>query len=399
LKATALILLSLIPGFGWAQEVIRSGDFLQRLIEEPTPVRDYTDHRRVRLPWIQEYEYRTETDEFDLERQEHVLRVSPSSPGLYRAQRNLAQHYRRKRSVVETDYRNRRIEEAYQAWKDLYIREQQITSYARLQDVLSDRLIIRQRQTQQSDADFREVLDMREKLNEVRVRHYELELATRRLRAHLGLDTTATVAPDEMLSVEEIMVQLMNDDAIPRDPRLDEYQYERELIERETALEKAERRQFLDFVQVRYNGPHDEVLRERVQLRLALVLPTSGNRNLKLEELRLEQEELAREQQVKSRELEQRMKEQRQRVRDRIGVYRKFVQVKEEELRELRALAQAIAQRRGSDPDLLLKINEDTEEIRLEKLKRQEEIYDDYLEYLVLSGQLFAEPLENHWAH
>ena len=180
---------------------------------------------------------------------------------------------------------------------------------------------------------------------------------------------------------------------------MDEYQYERELIERETALEKAEKRQFLDFVQVRYNGPHDEVLRERIQLRLALVLPTSGNRNLKLEELRLEQEELAREQQVRSQELERRMTEQQQRVRDRIGVYRKFVQVKEEELRELRALAQAIAQRRGSDPDLLLKINEDTERIRLEKLERQEEIYDDYLEYLVLSGQLFAEPLENHWAH
>ena len=379
--------------------MIRSGDFLQRLIEEPVPVRDYTDRRRVRLPWIQEYEYRTETDEFDLDRQEHALRISPSSPGLHRAQRNLAEHYRRKRSVVETDYRNRRIEDAYVAWKDLYIREQQLTSYARLQDVLSDRLIIRQRQTQQSDADFREVLDMREKLNEVRVRRYELELATRRLREQFGLDTAATLAPDKMLSVEEIMVQLMNDDVIPRDPRLDEYQYERELIERETALEKAEKRQFLDFVQVRYNGPHDEVLRERVQLRLALVLPTSGNRNLKLEELRLEQEELAREQQVRSQELERRMTEQQQRVRDRIGVYRKFVQVKEEELRELRALAQAIAQRRGSDPDLLLKINEDTEEIRLEKLERQEEIYDDYLEYLVLSGQLFAEPLKNHWTH
>ena len=399
MKATALILLSLIPSFGWAQEVIRSGDFLQRLIEEPVPVRDYTDRRRVRLPWIQEYEYRTETDEFDPDRQEHALRVSPSSPGLHRAQRNLAEHYRRKRSVVETDYRNRRIEDAYVAWKDLYVREQQLISYARLQDVLSDRLIIRQRQTQQSDANFREVLDMREKLNDVRVRRYELELATRRLREQFGLDTAATLAPDEMLSVEEIMVQLMNDDAITRDPRLDEYQYERELIERETALEKAEKRQFLDFVQVRYNGPHDEVLRERVQLRLALVLPTSGNRNLKLEELRLEQEELAREQQVRSQELERRMTEQQQRVRDRIGVYRKFVQVKEEELRELRALAQAIAQRRGSDPDLLLKINEDTERIRLEKLERQEEIYDDYLEYLVLSGQLFVEPLENHWAH
>ena len=388
----------LIPGFGWAQEVIRSDDFLQGLIEEPEPVRDYTDHRRVRLPWIQQYQYRTETDEFDLERQEHALRISPSSPGLHRAQRNLAEHYRRKRSVVETDYRNSRIEDAYQAWKDLYIREQQLTSYTRLQDVLSDRLIISQRQTQQSDADFREVLDMREKLNDVRVRRYELELASRRLREQFGLDTTATVAPDEMLSVEDIMARLMSGDATPRDPNLDEYYYERELIEREAALEKAEKRQFLDFVQMRYNGPHDEVLRERVQLRLGFVLPTSGNRNLKLEELRLEQEELAREQQVKRQKLEQQVTEQQQRVRDRIRVYRKFVQVKEEELRELRALAQAIAQRRGSDPDLLLKINEDTERIRLDKLERQEEIYDDYLEYLVLSGQLFVEPLENHWA-
>lgn len=392
-------MLLLLPGLGWAQEVIRSGDFLQRMIEEPEPGRDYTDHRRVRLPWIQSYQYRTETDEFDLDRQEHALRISPSSPGLYRAQRRLAEHYRRKRSVVETTYRNDRIEEAYLAWKDLYVREQKLASYARLQDVLSDRLTVSQRQTQQSDADFEEVLDMREKLNNVRVRCYESELATRRLREQFGLDTTATLAPDEMLSVEEIMVRLTDDNAAPSDPDLAEYYYERELIERETALEKAEKRQILDFVQVRYNGPHDEVLRERVQLRLGFVLPTSGNRNLKLEELRLEQEELAREQQVKSQKQGQKLTEQRQLLRDRIRVYRRFAQVKEEELRELRALAKAVAQRQGSDPDLLLKINENAEDIRLEKLERQEKIYDAYLEYLILSGRLFAEPMVNHWAN
>ena len=399
MKAIPLLLLLLLPGFGRAQEVIRSSDFLQRVIEDPEPVRDYTDHRRVRLPWIQQYEYRTETDEFDPQRQEHALRITPSSPGLHRAQRNLAEHYRRKRSVVETAYQNDRIETAYLAWKELYIREQELASYTRLQEVLADRLIISQRQTQQSDADFEEVLDMREKLNDVRVRRYELGLTTRRLREQFGLDTTATLAPDEMLSVEEIMVRLMDINATPHDPDLAEYYYERELIERETALEKAEKRQFLDFVQVRYNGPHDELLRERVQLRLGLVLPTSGGRNLKLEELRLEQEELAREQQVRSQEQSRLVAAQRQLVRDHIRVYRKFAQVKEEELRELRALAQAVAQRRNSDPSLLLKINEETEDILIEKLERQEEIYDDYLEYLILSGQLFAEPLVNHWAN
>ena len=151
----------------------------------------------------------------------------------------------------------------------MYVREQKLTSYTRLQEVLADRLIIRQRQTQQSDADFKEVLDMREKLNDLRVRRYEQELATRRLREQFGLDTTATVAPDEMLSVEQLLIRLTSDSTIQRDPRLAEYHYERELIEREVALEKAEKRQILDFVQMRYNGPHDELLEERVQLRLA----------------------------------------------------------------------------------------------------------------------------------
>ncbi len=125
------------------------------------------------------------------------------------------------------------------------------------------------------------------------------------------------------------------------------------------------------------------------------MLPTSASRNLKLEKLRLEQEELARKRQIKQEKLEQRIAEQRRIVDNNIRVYRQLTRMKDEELSQLRTMAQTVAQRRGTDPDLLLKIKEETEEILLKKLAYREEIYQNYLEYLALTGQLFGEPDRN----
>ena len=394
-----LSLLCVWSGGIAAQEVIRSDTFLEKMAQDPTvPSDDYTSRRRVRLPWIEAYEYRTETNEFDPKRQEHALRLSPSSPGLQKARSRLAEHYQNKRSMVEAFYRNDRIESAYQAWKDLYVREEKLRIYTQLQAILTDRLTIRQKQLQSLDSDVKEVLDMRERLNDARVRRYELELSTQRLREQLALEGTE-VAFGDMATADQILLRLTTDSIEVNDPQLAEYHYERELLDRELALEKAEKRQFLDFVQVRYQGPHDDPWEERVQLRAGFVLPTSGDRNLKMEEIRLEQEELLREQQVKSQKLTQRVARQRRTVRDRIRVYQTFRRIKDQEISELKEVAQALANRRGSDPDLLLKINEDTEQVRLEKLERQEEIYEAYLDYLALTGQLFDEPLRNYLAN
>ena len=396
MRIFAIFLLWVLAGQAVAQEVIRSDAFLERMAQDPTsPSDDYSDRRRVRLPWIEAYEYRTETDEFDPERQEHALRLSPSSPGLQKARSRLAEHYRSKRSVVEAFYRNDRIERAYQAWKDVYVREQKLTIYTRLQAILTDRLTVRQKELASLDTDIDDVLDMRAKLNDLRIRRLELERTTESLRRDLGLENTTTEFED-MVTLDQILLRLTTDSITSRHPMLAEYHYERELIDREMALERAEKRQFLDFVQVRYNGPHDNPWEERVQLRAGFVLPTSGGRNLKLEELRLEQEELAREQQVKGQELNRRIATRRQAIRDYIAVYRTFEEIKGEEISQLQQATEAAARRRGSNPDLLLKIKEKTEETRLEKLERQEEIYDEYLEYLSLTGQLFDDLSENY---
>ena len=397
--ALALGLLASWPGGLTAQEVIRSDTFLERATQDPTvPSDSYSRRQRVRLPWIESYEYRTETNEFDPERQEHALRLSPSSPGLQRARSRLAEHYQNKRSVAEAFYRHDRIEAAFQDWKDLYVGSQQLRRYNQLEAILADRLTVRQKQLQTQDGDVKKLLDMRERYNDVRVQRYELELSTQRLRERLGLENTE-IDFNDMAAAEQILLRLEGDTTTVRDPDLMEYRYDRELLDRELALEKAEKRQYLDFVQVRYRGPHDEVWDERVQLRLGFALPTSGGRNLKMEEIRLEQEELAREQQVRRALLTKRATELRRTLRDRIRVYQTFEQIKDEEIEELRKVAQALTQRQGSDPDLLLKLNEETKQLQLDKLDRLEDIYDTYLDYLALTGELFAEPLQNYLAN
>ncbi|MGB3850991.1 MAG: hypothetical protein WA958_13550 [Tunicatimonas sp.] len=395
MKISLVVPLLLLALSGLAQETIRSDELLRERREAVPSSENYANRRRVRLPWIQAYEYRTETERFAWNRQEHVLRISPNTPGMRRAQSRLAGHLRSERAIVETMYRNERIEAAYEDWLSLYISQEQLNHLTRLKAIRADQLALQQKRLQSMDTDYKALLSAQEQLNNVRIRRYEAELETHRLRELFGVDTTTVVAFEEMIALDEMLLRLSNDSLTAPSPLLAEYHYERELIRREVALEKAEKWQLLDFLQMRYNGPHDELLEERVQLRAGFVLPTSASRNLKLEELRLKQEALTREREVKQEKLTLRIAEQRSLVHNHIRVYRQLARTKDEELAQLQKIAQTVAQRRGTDPDLLLKVKEDTEKISLEKLARRDEIYAHYLRYLALTGRLFANPEQN----
>ena len=86
LKLNLTILNVCLIAFCWSQTHLTSTQFLQQELQSViTPDQKPT----FKAPFLDEIEVRTETDEFDLNRQEITLRVSPLGPKVRKSHKNL----------------------------------------------------------------------------------------------------------------------------------------------------------------------------------------------------------------------------------------------------------------------------------------------------------------------
>ncbi|MGB0932240.1 MAG: TolC family protein, partial [Chitinophagales bacterium] len=148
------------------------------------------------------------------------------------------------------------------------------------------------------------------------------------------------------------------------------------------------KRQIVDFMQVRYRGPHDDNLNEKMAVGLGLQFPNSGNQKLKMAELQLEQQELQREQERKETELQKETTEVHNRLLLQLEAYSFYQKTSVQERQELQNIGSLIAQREGFNPLLLLDIEERHLETQLKSLKKREVILYGFLEYLEESGKM-----------
>ena len=167
--------------------------------------------------------------------------------------------------------------------------------------------------------------------------------------------------------------------------------YKKELIEREIALEKAEGRQYFDFLQFKYQGPHTDQFNERFSLGLGFNIASSGNRKLKIQELKMEQEELDHKATLDSKEKEQELMALRQNVlrRSTILDFRKQMMIEEEQ--RLDSLSQLLMQKEGFDPMLILEMKEREILVKMEIEKQKASLLAAYIEYLDESEALCSE--------
>ena len=392
LRILLLLFCWQVSGRGQAQDVMRSDHFFENILDSQSLRHDY-DQQKVNLPWIETYEFRTESDEFDFDRQEYLVRLTPTSPRVRKAQSALFDHYREKLSLVESYYVNDKIEEAYYQWTDLYINQQKLAIYQALRDISQDKQAVYQQQARGQDFDYTKLVDAQKELNDLNLQIRELALKASMLKARANLGTETLIFED-MIGVDQITQAISS--MPPADSSDAKYDYRQALLDKEIALERAEKRKIFDFVQVRYAGPHDDLLGERIAVGAAIKIPTSGNRNLKIEEIRIEQQELALEQQIARQKIAKEMNERLLQIRSKVAVYQTFEEVRASEIESYQAISTFVAQEQGEDPLLLLEINENIEKVELDKVKHLEEIYEGYLEYLSLSGKMFARPFKNY---
>jgi len=124
--------------------------------------------------------------------------------------------------------------------------------------------------------------------------------------------------------------------------------------------------------------------------------PNSGNRKLKVEELRLEQEELDQELNQELAEVETNFYKARNTLLRKIKLSKNFNKLSKSEAQELNKIIELIQKRQGFDPLLILDIKEALLKSQLEEIKYNQEVYLEYIQYLSESGKLGQSPFVNY---
>ncbi|MGB3799852.1 MAG: hypothetical protein WA952_08535, partial [Lewinella sp.] len=243
--------------------------------------------RPLRTPLVEAYDFRTETDRFDPSRQEYTARLQFAAPGLARAQQDL---YRTLREAPDLDRREARcevVEDLYEAWLQLYVIERQERLLDSLQRVLEDRNRLYGLDVGRLRLPYDELFDLRTTRTDLLLRREKLSGERDWLKAAFGLEGDSLTFVG-FPGAAEIATRV----EAPATPFIAhvERDYQLSLIDREIALEQAEERGILDFVQFRYRGnPNDEV-GQRFHVGLAFRLENSGDRHLKVRSLELERQ-------------------------------------------------------------------------------------------------------------
>jgi len=373
---------------------MNSSEFLSQtfVIAERSPV---IENQSIRFPWIEQYDIRTETRDLDFEKQEYTLRLDPSSRKKRNAYKALYQMYTANPDLRAYDFQNEKIYSAYRSWVTLYFIEKRNLISEELQILYADKALLSERKLNASEISFKELIDVELSNTDLEIKSFDDALLTDFFLVKYAMENKLLDFTD-MISIEEVLLTVESMVAAESGSELEKYNYDQEIINREIAIEKAEGKHYFDFLQFKYQGPHDDLLAERFSIGMGAEIPNTGTRKLKIEELKLKQLELERDYENDKQEVNIAMSETKAEIILEIKSFMFKKEVRIQQAKRLEVIGQKVQTQEGYDPEILLDIKEKKLKSSLNILDLEESIYEDYIKLLAESLQLFKQPFQNH---
>lgn len=375
-----------------AQQKLTSDRFFQNRQAElnsllgPTQAAD-----KFKASWLNKIDFRTETDEFDVDRQQYLVRVSPSTGKIRKAQSQLHQEYLSEAALEKEKYRKSFIKKAYEDWLDIYEKHQRLSLERAILAVILDEQIVIQKLAAASLTATTEVAEIQQKINELKIDiyTYENELS-------LLYDSDEETDFSDLITLEAIRQKITIDTDLNQ-PLLDQEMVQKmSLVDAEMQLERAEGNQFFDFFQVQYNGPHREIWEEKLSVTLGFTIPFSSDRKLKMQGLKIEKESLQQEQQVAQTLQQKKITEQLNKIQFLFRKWDFIRSLNSESEQQAEGLAQKESAESVSTP--LWQLSQKAEQLNnsSKQLDAKVAIYEAYIRLLDLSAILYIQPFTNH---
>lgn len=377
-----ILILFFCPYLLHSQTVFDTNQFFSKRTYPLLPVGN--THNFIKFPRIEKMQVRTETNDFDFEKQQYVFRIAPTTARKRKAQMALYQHLLAAPNEEVQEAYSQEVFNNHKDWLSLYLISEELEIVARLDSVFRDQQRVYDKLAGSYDFDFQKLVRLQTDKSEVRLNKIELELERQLIVEKQKLETSVLVFDDfvELNAISQRIhsIQTTTNTVVS---------YEQELLAKEIALEKIKTRQYFDFAEIEYAGPHEDLWKERVSIGLAFNLPNAGSQKLKLQELRIKQVAQQREEAYDSKEKQANVEELAQSLQMALEFYAQTQAIFMEERANLQNISEQVVKKEGFDPLLLLSIEERHLKNELELLKQKEDVLSDYLKYLARSGRLY----------
>lgn len=350
------------------------------------------------FPWINQYELRTESRDFDLASQEYTFRLSPSTGKIRKAQKA---YYEQMKNAPDFEGQENYCDlllSLHVDWLALFILQEQKNVKDELVAILDDQQTIYERmvgtlefdpqkliklQTDRSDSKIginKLVLKQAALLNKYNLQNQDIDFVgfatIESISKNLERATLYSINPVELMDLKT--------------------EHKKQLLLKEIELESAEKKQLIDFAQIKYTGPHSDALQERLSVGLGFQISNAGSDKLKMQKLQLEKEELNRKSEWDVQEKKEKLNMLEYGLRQDIQAYFDFQDIREEERGQLQNLGEKIAQKEGVSPLFLLEIAERNLSMKDKSLNKKEDLFKSYLKYLQQSGDMCQSDFINY---
>lgn len=258
-------------------------------------------HVSPRLPWLDQWGVRTETDRFELARQQYATRFNFNGLAEKKYYRRWVRTHGEAAKADQAESLLDAIGERYSALIQYHSARQALALQQQLVLVYRDqRSFYQQLSAAQANARLNDLLKSEQDMEDAQLNIARLERDITQLEQQFSTwtghvapvipDTAGWISPDRIVA----LAVAMGDSMLPS-PDMLQLVAKKAQIEAERRLEQARSRQILDFIQLQYRDRLEEPFRNDASVSMGFTLPYNGSRQAKkrlldIERFRVEQQ-------------------------------------------------------------------------------------------------------------
>lgn len=364
----------------YGQQKVTIDDIVAKVYEQNTASTADT----YKLPWIEEFNVRSETRDWKLREQRYSLRLRPVSLGERRASSKLYNSWQQELVYLKLDKVYDQVACIHEEWIDQDFISRQIELKKQIVALLSD---VEKVNTKQSliDADkLSLLLAVKSRIAKInngialdqKRRDDKLRAISGQVQGDYILQADSIDLKGYIQSAKESLLTT-NRPYISNSDMLD-----LQVLRNEMELEKAENNRVLDFVALQYRGPHDNDLEERVSLGMSFNLPFFNGNQLSIAKIKVEQEREQYKIATVKEESLAKLTDIKESIFSNVYEYDSYNRLYTDLEAENLQLISNMEQQAIINPSIKLNHRIQVIENKLSLLKIQERIVKNYLEYL-----------------
>ncbi|MDF1863290.1 MAG: hypothetical protein P1U70_00580 [Saprospiraceae bacterium] len=402
----SLVLFLFLSISSFSQKLFSTTDLLRTAQDEPVVnlknrELDFLQNTNFELPLVDELEFRTETDEFVWRRQEYLLRMSFNGYQKHLKQ-DLFHHSLIASEESEKQFLlHQQLLRKYIQLVNYVFQKRELAHLEKEKLVLKDQIyVMRKLGASSTELDLDDLVDAENDLFDLESDELELngDLSTLRKAFSVDLKTNAPIEIDTTNFIEISILQstlpsiFTNND---KHPKIIQQQRNIDQVISEYALEEAENKQIIDFVQLKYTGARKSMnFGEEWSIGAGLRIPTKGTNRLKLNELELERIEEENQLQLYQIQLAERI----QKAQNKLNILFDQHDLIQSQLKNSQAsyVLEKLNTTTPKNTLVLLQIQEGVLKRQKRLLGIEYNIFRSYLDLLDLTGKVSEIPLRNY---